>query len=91
MNKSDLNILNYFSFIHNGKRRIIRIVYKYTLYKFEGKYKNNYVTVDLQDDESFYALVYNPNVIFGTACDGYMKARTMEDAIIEALQGSQLI
>lgn len=91
MDTDQLKILDYFSFVHNGRQRIIRIVYEYTLSRFEGKYKNNYVSVSLQDDGTFYAIVKNPDVSFGTACDGYMEALTMEGAIIEALQGSQLI
>lgn len=80
-----------------GKRRIIREVTTCTAERFEGRYKGFYMEVyrDSDEDEAprYYMHVYNPEVSFGTACDGWCSedAETLTAAIIEALEGAQLV
>ena len=82
-----------------GKSYIIRQVDAHTKTRFEGKYKGFYIEVYLDendyepDQERYYIHVYNPEISFGTAYDGWApeEVANLEDAIKEALRGSQLL
>lgn len=81
----------------DGKRRCIREVRTHTTERFEGRYKGYYVEVYQDSDEDeplrYYMHVYNPEVSFGTACDGWCHedTDTLEAAIKEALKGAMLV
>lgn len=87
------------SLLIDGKRYIIRQVDAHTKTHFEGKYKGFYIEVYLDesdyepDEERYYIHVYNPELSFGTAYDGWApdEIDNLEDAIKEALRASSLL
>lgn len=80
----------------DGKRRIIREVEAHTETQFEGRYKGYNVSVEWNEGMELYSIyVANPEIQFGTACDGYAgiddDVYNLEDAIKYALRGACLI
>lgn len=60
---------------------------------FLGTHKGYTIDIEKEPDGSFYIRVYNPEISFGTAYDGWAPEhiRTMKDAKREALRGSGLL
>lgn len=73
---------------------------------FHGEYKGYTIEIELEEDEvdykscygpdivkSFYVRVYNPEISFGTVCDGYApeEIETMREAKAFALMASGLV
>ncbi|RYD46336.1 MAG: hypothetical protein EOP85_07660, partial [Verrucomicrobiaceae bacterium] len=85
--------------IIDGIRHVIRKVTVHTKKRFEATYKSHELQVWLDEDDytardrRFYIIVQNPHVSFGTAYDGWAPEEidNLEDAIKEALRGSQLL
>ena len=61
-------------------------------YHFHGTHKGYNVEIDKEPDGRFYIRVYNPEISFGTAYDGWAPdhIRTMKEAKREALRGAGL-
>ena len=82
-----------------GLKYVIRQVDVHTKTRFEGKHKGFYMEVYLDEDDyepedrRYYIHVYNPEISFGTAYDGWAPEEidNLEDAIKEALRGASLL
>ena len=77
--------------IKHRKYRLGRVT-KRTSKQIIGRYRDNDIEINREDDGRFYIFVHNPYVSFGTSYEGWWggKENTIDEALQQAFIGSQI-